>query len=99
MTKQEPVENTLKCQLSIEEAGKVGLNLSKLVQENVTSMFTPKAFPEEQPSLKVPRVAKKACPKKTRLASVTQKLYDLESCNEPEKPLNIELDLYQMEDY
>ncbi len=37
--------------------------------------------------------------KKTRLGKVTQELYDLESGSEPEKVLNIDLGLYQMEDY
>jgi len=99
LTKQEPIENSLKIQLAIDEAGKVALDTRKLVQGNVVAMFTPKAYPEEQPKLKMAHVVKKACPKRSRLARVTQRLYDLESCNEPEKPLNIELDLYQMEDY
>jgi hypothetical protein len=99
LTKQEPIENSLKTQLSIDEAGKVDLDVRKLVEENVVAMFIPKSFPEEQTKLKVSHVVKKACPKRSRLARVTQRLYDLESCNEPEKPLNVELDLYQMEDY
>ena len=99
LTKQEPVENTLKCNVAIYEPSKVGLDVRKLVEVNVVAMFTPKAFPEEQPKLKVSHVVKKACLKRSRLARVTQKLYNLESCNEPEMPLNVELDLYQMEDY
>ena len=99
LTKQEPIENTLKCNLAIDEPSKVGLDLSKLVEENLVAMFIPKAFPEQQPKLKGAHVGKKAKPKRSRLARITQRLYDLESCNEPEKPLNIELDLYQMEDY
>jgi len=99
LTKQEPIENSLKIQLAIDEAGKVALDTRKLVEENVVAMFTPKAYPEEQPKLKMAHVVKKACAKKSRLARITQRLYDLESCSEPEKPLNIKLDLYQMEDY
>jgi hypothetical protein len=34
-----------------------------------------------------------------RLEKATQHLYDLEDSHEPEKALNIELGLYQMEDY
>ncbi len=37
--------------------------------------------------------------KTSRLEKATRCLYDLESAHEPEKPLNIDLDLYQMEDY
>ena len=99
MTKQEPVENSVKFQLGIDEAGKVGLDVRNLVEKNVVAMLNPKAYPEEQTKLQISHVVKKTCPKKSRLARVTQRLYDLESCNEPEKPLNVELDLYQMEDY
>ncbi len=99
LTKQEPIENTLKCNLSIDEPSKVGLDLSKLVEKNLVAMFIPKAFPEQQPKVKDPIVVKKARPKRSGLARITQRLYNLESCNEPEMPLNIKLDLYQMEDY
>jgi len=33
------------------------------------------------------------------LEKLTCHLYDLEDCNGPEKRLNIDLDLYQMEEY
>ena len=99
MTKQEPIENTLKCQLSIEDANRVGLDIAKLIEENVAAVRTQHVFPDQEPKLKVPRVIKNAYPKKSRLGRVTQRLYNLESGNEPEKSLNIELDLYQMETY
>jgi hypothetical protein len=99
LTKQDPIDNTLKCNLASDELSKVGLDLNKLVEENMVTMFIPKAFPEQQPKLKSAHVGKKARPKRSRLARITQRLYNLESCNEPEMPLNVELDLYQMEDY
>jgi hypothetical protein len=99
LTKQEPVENSLKCQLSIDETIKDGFNGSKLVEINVVAMCNPKIFSEEQSKLKVAPVGKKIQVKRSRLARITQRLYDLESCNEPEKPLCVKLDLYQMEDY
>jgi hypothetical protein len=34
-----------------------------------------------------------------RLERATQHLYDLEEAHQPEKPLTIDLGLYQMEDY
>ena len=37
--------------------------------------------------------------KTSRLEKATRCLYDLEEGHEPEKPLNIDLGLYQMEDY
>jgi hypothetical protein len=36
---------------------------------------------------------------RSKLGRIMHKLYDLESDNEPEKPLNIDLDLYQMENF
>jgi hypothetical protein len=35
----------------------------------------------------------------SRLEKATQHLYDLEDAHEPEKPLNIDFGLYQMENY
>ena len=47
------------------------------------------------------RIVKSKMPlKKTcQLDKATQCLYDLEDANGPEKPLNIDFGLYQMEDY
>jgi len=47
------------------------------------------------------RMVKNKMPSKktSRLEKATHCLYDLETAHEPEKPLNIDLGLYQMEDY
>jgi hypothetical protein len=55
----------------------------------------------DKPKAKI-RMAKqqKAAMKRTsRLEKATTYLYDLEECHATEKPLNIDLGLYQMEDY
>ncbi|MDR2700700.1 MAG: hypothetical protein LBC12_07915 [Nitrososphaerota archaeon] len=44
-------------------------------------------------------VVKTKMTKKTQLERATAHLYDLESCNTTEKTLNINLHLYQMEEY
>lgn len=50
--------------------------------------------------MKVGMVKSKMPPKRTsRLEKATSLLYDLEDAHEPEKPLNIDFGLYQMEDY
>jgi hypothetical protein len=50
--------------------------------------------------MKVGVAKSKMTPKKTsRLNKATNCLYDLEEACEPEKVLNLDLDLYQMEDY
>ncbi len=55
---------------------------------------------ETQPKkLKVHVVKPKVTTKKSKLEKATSQLYDLESCSGPEKSLNLDLDLYQMEDY
>jgi hypothetical protein len=41
----------------------------------------------------------KMTPKKSRLDKATSHLYDLEDSHGPEKNLNIDLGLYQMEDF
>jgi hypothetical protein len=47
------------------------------------------------------RMVKSKVPVKriSRLEKATQHLYDLEDAHEPERPLNIDFGLYQMEDY
>jgi hypothetical protein len=85
--------------LSVEDARRVGLDVTKLVEENVAALCSHQVYAEQEPKLKVAHVRKKSYPRRTRLSRVTQRLYNLESGNEPEKPLNIELDLYQMETY
>jgi len=44
-------------------------------------------------------VKSKMTPKKSRLEKATCNLYDLEDCSGPEKTLNIDFGLYQMEEY
>jgi len=73
--------------------------MNDLVAENVARLYTPRVFVEEAPKLKAVRAKKPRATRRSRLSSVTQRLYNLESGNEPEKPLHIELDLYQMETY
>jgi hypothetical protein len=48
---------------------------------------------------KVRMVKAKVTPKKSRLDRATSHLYDLEDSHGPEKCLNIDLGLYQMEDF
>jgi hypothetical protein len=49
--------------------------------------------------MKVRMVKPKVTVKSSRLEKATQHLYDLEEAHEPEKPLNIDFGLYQMENY
>ena len=49
--------------------------------------------------MKVRMVKAKVTVKKSRLEKATSHLYDLEDSCGPEKPLNIDFGLYQMEDF
>jgi hypothetical protein len=49
--------------------------------------------------MKVRMVKAKVTPKRSRLEKATSHLYDLENSVGPEKPLNIDFGLYQMENY
>jgi hypothetical protein len=52
------------------------------------------------PKMKVEMVKSKIPVKRTsRIEKATATLYDLEDAHEPEKPLNIDFGLYQMEEY
>jgi hypothetical protein len=49
--------------------------------------------------VKVRMVKAKMTTRKSKLEKATSHLYDLEDCHGPEKALNIDLGLYQMEDF
>ena len=100
MTKQEPVEPTLKCHGALDEAGKVSVgSVGEMLEKNAFSARAAQISPEGLRNSKVTLVRCKTGSRRSRLGKVTEKLFDLESCGEPEKPLKIDLDLYQMEDY
>ncbi len=99
MTKHDQVETGLKCPLSIGETNSVSLNVSDLVAENIAKLYTSPIFAEDAPKLKAVRVKKARVTKLGALGRAMHKLYNIESSNEPEKPLHIELNLYQMETY
>ena len=49
--------------------------------------------------MKVRMVKSKVTTRKSRLEKATSHLYDLEDCSGPEKTLDIDFGLYQMEEY
>jgi len=97
LTKHEPIENSLKCPLSIEETNTLNLNVNDLIAENVSKLYASRVFLEETPKPKAIHAKKTRTTKRSTLGRATCKLYNMESDIEPEKPLHIELDLYQME--
>ena len=99
MTKHELADSALKCPLELEEAGKVELGtVGKMLDNNALAIRGVDAVPKRIPKRKVGLTAKPSS-RVSRLAKITRKLYDLEPNGEPEKPLKISLDLYQMEQF
>jgi hypothetical protein len=99
LTKHDQVETGLKCPLSIGETTSSSLNVNDLVAENIAQLYASPIFAEDVPRLKSVRVKKARAIKSGSLGRSLRKLYNLESGNEKDKPLHIELDLYQMETY
>ena len=99
MTKHVTPEEALKCSLSLDETSKVGEGVSKLLENAALVIGSAQVNLVQETKLKIPLVKSRKTVKKNRLEKITEKLYDLESCDLPEKPLNVDLGLYQMEDY
>ena len=94
MTKQ--VHDDLKCHLSIEDAK---VEVAPEIIDNSMVITGPRIVRKPKGKVKVRMVKAKVTTKKSGLEKATSNLYDLEEDCAPEKPLNIEFGLYQMEDY
>ena len=89
-------EEALK-QLDIDDAK---IEVVPKVIDNSIVIGGPHIVRKPRNKMNVRMVKNKVPPKRTsRLERATQYLYDLEESHAPEKPLNIDLGLYQMEDY
>jgi len=92
-------EDSLKIHLTIEDS-KIEV-MPKILDHSMVigkSQMTRK--PKSASKMKVRMVKAKAPIEKTsRLEKVAAHLYDLEDASGPEKKLNVDFDLYQMEDY
>jgi hypothetical protein len=100
LTKQEPVEPTLKCHETLDAAGKVSVGSPReILEKNTFSIHAAQMNSEGLQKSKVILVRDKTTSRRSNLGKVAEKLFDLEPCGEPEKPLKVDLDLYQMEDY
>ncbi len=89
------INDELKCNLTVEDA-----KVTPQIIDNSLVIAGPHIVhkPKSQ-KVKVRMVKAKLTAKKSRLDRATSHLYDLEDCHGPEKALNIDLGLYQMEDY
>ncbi|MCW4004892.1 MAG: hypothetical protein NWE95_13380 [Candidatus Bathyarchaeota archaeon] len=94
MTKH--VHDELKCSLSIEDAK---VEVAPEIIDNSVVIAGPRIVRKPKGKVKVRMVKAKVTAKKSGLEKATSQLYDLEEECVPEKPLNIDFGLYQMEDY
>ena len=83
-------EDHLKLHLSIEDP--------KII-DNTLVLGASTVLPKPEEKMKVRMVKPKMTVKKSRLDKATSHLYDLEDSCGPEKALNVDLGLYQMEDF
>ena len=98
MTKHTSVhDEALKTPLTIED---VKVEVVPKMIENSMAMGGSHIVRKPKNKMKA-RMVKTRMPVKriSRLEKAIQHLYDLEDAHEPEKPLNIDFALYQMEDY
>lgn len=84
----------LKCNLSIEDA-----KVEPQIIDNSLVLDSSSVVCKPESKVKSRMVKAKMTTRKSCLEKATNDLYDLEDSHGPEKVLNIDLGLYQMEDY
>jgi hypothetical protein len=101
LTKQASEEATLKCHMPIEEGNKMVESTTKMLDNNALVICGAGIDPEQEGKPKRTLVKNRINSLRSRLGRIMRRLYDLESGNEPEKPLKIDFDcdLYQMENF
>ena len=99
MTKQTPEETALRCNVTLEEGNKVSSLVTEAIVKNALVFCGAHVDPEHEGKRKRAVVKTRLRLLRSRLVRVMQRLYDLESSSEPEEPLSIDLDLYQMENF
>jgi hypothetical protein len=89
-------EDALKINLSIEDAK---IEVTPKIIDNTLVLGASNVMRKPKGKMKVRMVKAKVTVKKSRLEKATSHLYDLEDSCGPEKALNIDFGLYQMEDF
>jgi hypothetical protein len=98
LTKQESAEPVQRCSLEVEEVGKMSpICIQKMLEDNAFIIHSVKIMPSQGSNQKKPLPALSSF-KLSKLDKATRKLYDLEPNCQTEKPLKIDLNLYQMEE-
>jgi cell division protein FtsZ len=86
-------------QMTIEEANRVGEIVTEMMDDNALVIWGARVNPEQDGKLKVTLVMTGVNSPHvlSGFGTIAPQLFNLEPYAEPEKPLNIELNLYQME--
>ena len=96
MTKHMHEDDGLKIPLMIEDAK---IEVTPKIIDNTLVLSAPSIVRKPKTKIKTRMVKAKVTIKKTRLDKATSHLYDLDDSCGPERPLNIDFGLYQMEGY
>jgi cell division GTPase FtsZ len=101
LTKQASDEATLRCHVTLEEVNKVSPSVTEAIVKNALVICGTHIDPEQEGKRKRILVKTRMNSLRSRLGRIMRRLYDLETGNEPEKPLKIDFDcdLYQMENF
>ena len=95
MTKQVH-DDDLKCALGVDD---MKVEVAPKIIDAVIVLTRPNVMGKPKSKIKARIVEAKVTVKENYLEKATGHLYDLEDTSGPEKPLNIDFGLYQMEDY
>jgi cell division protein FtsZ len=87
--------------MTIEEANRVGEIVTEMMDNNALVIWGARVNPETEGKLKVTLVMTgiNSSPTSIALVKIAPQLYNLEACTEPERSLNVDLNLYQMENF
>ena len=90
------IHDDLKCSLHLEDEK---VEVTPQIIDNNLVISSPTVISKPKSDVKARMGKTKVTVKKSRLEKATCQLIDLEDYSGPERRLNIDLDLYQMEDY
>ena len=101
MTKQVSDETALRCHVPLAEGNKVSPSVTEVIVKSALVIRSSSVESEQDGKRRRAIVKNRVSLLRSRLGRIMRRLYDLESGNEPEKPLKIDFDcdLYQMENF
>jgi hypothetical protein len=92
-------ELAVKAHLGLEDADKAINSTAELVCDEALIIYSGDVKPVQERAQKIAPVEIKANTLQSNMDKPLHKLYDLEQSGEAEKPLKVDLNLYQMENH